>query len=126
MNDLITREEETRTAICRFCNQMIAIQAPPGASPAECDEIAAMSCTCKQARQYQDKVNRMKAAVAWSVEHYAEPTRSMVRSAIRSVFEKAVRKVSFKEGDKKTDIYMDKDDYLVIAQTVTQKGEVEF
>ena len=55
--------KEVQTAPCRFCGQMVQIEAEGKLTEAQAEEQATMSCTCEQAVEYQKEKQRKEKAM---------------------------------------------------------------
>ena len=56
------KELETVTGGCRFCGQVMQVEAPPGCGEDVIEELVAESCSCTEAQLYEASKRRQERA----------------------------------------------------------------
>lgn len=121
---------------CRFCHQTKMVMVPDNATPAEIEQEATMSCTCKLSQDYANKVRKeesikmsIEAAKAsidtlFEGEHFDELRRAL-KGTVEAIARKKIKKVTVNITSKIKATIQLKDDALLVTRTETEKFEQE-
>lgn len=76
--------KEVQTAPCRFCGQMVQIEAEGKLTEPQAAEEATMHCTCAEAVEYQKEKQRKEKAMKMS-PYCSERMQHRTRESVRTL-----------------------------------------
>ena len=97
-------EKIMQTAPCRFCGQMVQIEADGKLTQPQAEEKATMSCTCPEAVEYQKEKQRKEKALknvsvlfgedAAPEKRIGEGIVNILRAAVEEIYSGGLAKVT--------------------------------
>lgn len=98
-----------QSAECRFCGQMIQIEAEDGLTAQQAQEEAVMLCQCLEAREYQREKNRRERALenvrilfgegALPEKRASEGVVNILLAAVNEIHNGGIAKISIQTHD---------------------------
>ncbi len=124
--ELQKREVVQKVGFCKYCGQIVMVEAPEELPPEELNELASQQCNCDEAKRQQRRIARMGAAAIWAENYFSRESGQLqaVCCAIKAVFEYAFDNITIKSGKKTYKIDMDKDGMIRIRTKYTD-NEIE-
>ena len=127
-NEVMKIEKSTRSGICKYCRQVVMVEAPEDYTAAEVNQLATEQCACKEAVIFRKRKERMMKAAEWAKEHFSDNEKQLQAfcAGIQTVFEYEFDKVTIKKGKETFAIYLDKDGMINISRTYKESSKKEF
>lgn len=123
------------TAPCRFCGQMVQIEADGKLTQPQAEEKATMSCTCSEAVEYQKEKQRKEKALknvsvlfgedAAPEKRISEGIVNILRAAVEEIYSGGLAKVTMnlREGVKAS-ISQNSKGEINVERTETKKQKL--
>lgn len=123
------------TAPCRFCGQMVQIEADGKLTKPQAEEKATMSCTCPEAVEYQKEKQRKEKALknvsvlfgedAAPEKRIGEGIVSILRAAVEEIYSGGLAKVTLNlRGGVKASISQNSKGKINVERTETKKQKL--
>lgn len=125
----------TNTAPCRFCGQMIHIEAGGELTEPQAEELATMSCTCSEAVEYQKEKQRKEKALknvsvlfgedAPHEKRINEGIVGILRAAVEEIYSGGLAKITLNlRGGVKASISQNSKGEINVERTETKKQKL--
>ena len=123
------------TAPCRFCGQMVQIEADGKLTQPQAEEKATMSCTCSEAVEYQKEKQRKEKALknvsvlfgedAAPEKRISEGIVNIMRAAVEEIYSGGLAKVTMNlRGGVKASISQNSKGEINVERTETKKQKL--
>ena len=123
------------TAPCRFCGQMVQIEADEKQTQPQAEEKATMSCTCPEAVEYQKEKQRKEKALknvsvlfgedAAPEKRIGEGIVNILRAAVEEIYSGGLAKVTLNlRGGVKASISQNSKGEINVERTETKKQKL--
>lgn len=123
------------TAPCRFCGQMVQIEADGKLTQPQAEEKATMSCTCSEAVEYQKEKQRKEKALknvsvlfgedAAPEKRISEGIVNILRAAVEEIYSGGLAKVTMNlRGGVKASISQNSKGEINVERTETKKQKL--
>lgn len=123
------------TAPCRFCGQMVQIEADGKLTQPQAEEKAAMTCQCPEAVEYQKEKQRKEKALknvsvlfgedAAPEKRIGEGIVSIMRAAVEEIYSGGLAKVTLNlRGGVKASISQNSKGEINVERTETKKQKL--
>ncbi len=122
------------TAPCRFCGQMVQIEADGKLTKPQAEEKATMSCTCPEAVEYQKEKQRKEKALknvsvlfgedAAPEKRIGEGIVSILRAAVEEIYSGGLAKVTLNLRGVKASISQNSKGEINVERTETKKQKL--
>ncbi len=123
------------TAPCRFCGQMVQIEADEKLTQPQAEEKATMSCTCPEAVEYQKEKQRKEKALknvsvlfgedAAPEKRIGEGIVNILRAAVEEIYSGGLAKVTLNlRGGVKASISQNSKGEINVERTETKKQKL--
>lgn len=130
-----TKENIIQTAPCRFCGQMVQIEADGKLTQPQAEEKATMSCTCPEAVEYQKEKQRKEKALknvsvlfgedAAPEKRIGEGIVNILRAAVEEIYSGGLAKVTLNlRGGVKASISQNSKGEINVERTETKKQKL--
>lgn len=127
--------KEVQTAPCRFCGQMVQIEAEGKLTEAQAEEQATMSCTCEQAVEYQKEKQRKEKAMQNAAALFGEAAApekrcgegivKILKEAVEEIYTGGLAKVTLNlRGGVKASISQNAKGEINVERTETKKQKL--
>lgn len=123
------------TAPCRFCGQMVQIEADGELTKPQAEEMATMTCTCDRAVEYQKEKQRKEKALknvsvlfgadAPPEKRMGEGIVNLLRAAVEEIYSGGLAKVTLNlRGGVKASISQNSKGEINVERTETKKQKL--
>lgn len=118
----------TRGGICKYCGQVIMVEAPENWSGAEVNDLATDKCDCVEAKRERKKRERAIKAREWAEKRFSKDDCQMqaVVCSIMAIFEDSFDKITIKAGKETYKIDKDKNWMIRIQHEYKDQKREEF
>lgn len=97
---------EKRQGECRFCQQIMAVEAPRAWKDSDIDELVTETCSCEKAQQYSRKKQRVEKMETNIEETFSkdafflpEEARTLMKAAALQIMESKIDSIQVKRDD---------------------------
>lgn len=125
---IVGGDKSQRGGICKYCRQVIMVEAPEEWPAAEVNQKATEQCDCPDAKRERNRRKRMQKAGEWARARFSENDGQlqMVCLAIKTVFDSDFDKVTIKTGREVFRIDVDKDGMIRIQREYKEQNKNMF
>ncbi len=127
--------KEVQTGACRFCGQMIQLEADDKLTQPQAEELATMSCQCDKAVEYQKEKQRKEKAMknvsvlfgedAPPEKRTSEGIVNILRAAVEEIYTGGLAKVTLNlRGGVKASISQNSKGEINVERTETKKQKL--
>lgn len=127
-NEIAKIESSKRSGICKYCRNLVIVDAPEDYSDQEVNDLATEKCDCSEAKKERSRKARMKKAAEWAKDRFSQNDGQMqtVICAIMAVFDGGFDKVTIKAGKETYKIDKDKNWMMRIQHEYKDQRREEF
>lgn len=113
------------TGVCRFCGQVVMIEAPDGASAQQRNEIATDCCDCDDAKREHARKEHVRAAREWAKNIFgAGDELNAAMACIETVSTGIWKDARWKKGKTTFRVWLSKED-MIMTQTEYRDSQTE-
>lgn len=127
--------KEIQTAQCRFCGQMVQIEADEKLTKPQAEEQATMTCNCPEAVEYQKEKQRKEKALknvsvlfgedAAPDKRIGEDIVNILRAAVEEIYTGGLAKVTLNlRGGVKASVSQNSKGEINVERTETKKQKL--